>query len=109
MATLKKGCSAYFDSFSGLVPVKVLSVCAPETMPSFDLGHGNARISIKVRAKVTEDFNVYKKGEILDSDSLSIVPCGALRRREFSMVVGVYDVIPDRPTPAAVAQPRPMF
>lgn len=108
MATLKKGCSAYFDSFSGLVPVTVLSVCAPETMPSFDLGHGNARMSIKVRAKVTEDFNAYKKGEILDSDSLSIVPKGALRRREFSMVVGVYDVIPDLPTKPAAVRQQPM-
>lgn len=109
MATLKKGCSAYFDSFSGLVPVKVLSVCAPETLPSFDLGHGNARMSIKVRAKVTEDFNVYKKGEILDSDSLSIVPCGALRRQQYSMVVGVYDIIPDLPTKPAIVQHQPMF
>lgn len=95
MPKLRTGCAAYFDSFAGLVPVKVLSVSAPEVMPCFDLGHGNARASIKVRAEVTQDLSVYKKGEILDSNSVAIVPCGALRRREYSMVVGVYDVVPD--------------
>lgn len=103
METLKSGGLAYFDSFAGLVPVKVLSVTAPETMPSFDLGHGNARTSIKVRAKVTEDFDVYKKGEIFDSDSLFIVPRGALRQQQYSTVVGIYDVISDNQAKPAVA------
>ena len=101
MASLKTGCQAYYDSFAGLVPVEVLSVVAPETPPSFDLGHGHARMSIRVQAKVSEDFSAYKKGEVLEGNSVSIVPRGAIRQRQFSSVIGGYDVIPDRPHPPA--------
>lgn len=103
MHTLKTGVPAYFDSFSGLVPVQVLSVKAPETTPQFDLGFGMARISIKVRAKVTEAFGVYKKGEILDGDSVCVVPRKSIRRGRFSSVISGYLVEPD----PVVQEPAP--
>lgn len=99
MHTLKTGCAAYFDSFSGLVPVTVVSVTAPETLPQFDLGHGFARISTKVKARVTEAFGAYRKGELIDSNSVDIVPRGALRRYQYSTRIGIYQVEPDAVAP----------
>lgn len=109
MSTLKTGCSAYYDSFAGLVPVEVLAVTAPATPPGFDLAYGNARASIEVKAKVTEDFSAYKAGELLTGNSLSIVPRSAIRQRQYSSVIEGYDVIPDAPSQAVVAQQQPMF
>jgi hypothetical protein len=99
--TLKTGCAAYFDTFAGLVPVKVLTVTAPEKPPVFDLGHGNARVSIKVTARVTKEHGPYKNGEVVESDSLHIVPRDAIIRHQFSSTIGVYDVVPDTQAPAA--------
>lgn len=105
--TLKTGCLAYYDASVGLVPVKVRSVTAekpdvPKGMPVFDLGHGNARVSLKVVAEVTEQHSPYQVGEIIESNSVRIVPRGAIIRRTYSMAVGIYDVVPD-PDPAAGA------
>lgn len=106
MKTLKTGCSAFFDSSVGLVPVKVLSVTAPATPPTFDLTHGNARASIKVAARVTEEYRPYKKGDIVESNSIQIVPRGAILRGRYAPMIGGYDVVPDDPAPA-VAAPQP--
>ena len=92
---LKTGAKAYFDSFSGLVPVSVLAVTAPEEKPLFDLAHGGARASIKVRCKVTADHGPYKKGQELENSSLSVVPRGAIRRTQYSSLIGYYQVQAD--------------
>lgn len=103
MQTLKTGCLAFFDTFSGLVPVKVMSVTAPEKPPAFDLGHGNARVSILVTAKVTADQGPYKKGEVIENDSVHIVPRGAIIRGKFSSAIGVYNVEADAQVKAGAA------
>lgn len=94
---LKTGVLAYYDGIAvGLIPVKVLSVTAPDKPPLFDLGIGHARCSIKVTAQVTENFGPYKKGEILDSDSVSIFPRKALFG-EYKNRIACYTVVPDAP------------
>ena len=95
MATLKTGALAYFDCFSGLVPVSVLSVTAPKERPVFDLGRGQARISVKVTCKVTAERGPYKKGAIIDSNSFDVMPRGAIRKHMFSSTVDTYAVQPD--------------
>jgi hypothetical protein len=107
MKTLKTGCSAFYDSSVGLVPVKVLSVTAPATPNFFDLGHGYARASIKVTAEVTEEYRPYEKGDLVESNSLHIVPRGAVIRGRFSSAIGVYDVVPDARSSAGAAPRAP--
>lgn len=101
MKTLKTGCSAFYDTSVGLVPVKVLSVTAEEVPPLFDLRHGAARASIKVTAQVTEEYRPYKQGEVVESSSLHIVPRGAIIRGRYSSMIGAYEVVPDAPVAEA--------
>ncbi|KWU23355.1 hypothetical protein [Burkholderia cenocepacia] len=95
MATLKKGCFAFYDSFAGLVPVRVRSVTAPKEKPVFDLGRGQARVSIKVECEVVEDHRAYKAGTVIEATSYDVVPRGAIRRQKFSSTIGMYEVQPD--------------
>jgi hypothetical protein len=97
METLKTGADAFYDSFSGLVPVKVQSVTAPMEKPLFDLGFGPARASTAVTAKVTDDFAGYRKGEVLTGNALHIVPRRAVKKTEFSYRIVSYKVEHDRP------------
>ena len=92
MNTLKSGIKAYYDSFAGLVPVKVLTVTGPKEIPLFDLGHGFARASIEVTVMVTENHGCYRKGEIIESNSLHIVPCDVIKHNKYSTTIGVYHV-----------------
>jgi hypothetical protein len=91
---LKTGVLAYYDGIAvGLIPVKVLSVTAPDKPPLFDLGIGYARWSIKVTAQVTENCGLYKKGEILESNSADIFPRKALFGR-YKDRIACYTVVP---------------
>lgn len=95
---LKTGCLGYYDTVeSGLIPVKVLSVTAPAEKPRFDLGRGAARVSITVRAQVTADHGAYKKGMLIDDNSVGIVPRGAIRQHQYSTTIALYRVAPDAP------------
>lgn len=98
---LKTGCLAYYDSFAGLVPVKVLSVKGrPPPKPgewTFDLCKGNGRVSVKVMAQVTNDHSPYRKGEILESNSADVVPRSAILRYQYSTTIGLYLVVEDKP------------
>jgi hypothetical protein len=96
METLKTGVLAYFDSFAGLVPVKVLSVTASKEKPLFNLGIGSARISTQVSARVTADLGVYRKGEVINSNSVHIVPRGAVLLTAFSSRIAPYNVEADQ-------------
>lgn len=100
MATLKRGILAFYDSFAGLVPVKVLAVTAPEEDPAFDLGFGEARTSVRVQCQVTEPHGPYKKDEVLNSNAMMVVPRTAILRRQYSTVIAAYAVEPDQVTAA---------
>lgn len=61
MEILKTDSKAYFDSFSGLIPCKVLSVVKGE-------------FGIKVKVKLTKGQGSYKKFEKITESSLHIIP-----------------------------------
>lgn len=80
---LSVGCLAYFDTFAGLVPcvVKAISGTSP-----------NPISSVEVQFKITADRGAYRKGELLKSSSLWVVPRGAIRRRQYQSTIGHYTV-----------------
>jgi hypothetical protein len=81
--TLKAGCLAYYDTtFSGLVPVRVVSVSRSEIPTGFYV----------VKAKVTEDHAAWRKGDEVESSSRWIVPRSAIKRRKYSTSILPYEV-----------------
>lgn len=63
---------AYFDSFSGLIPVQPLRLIESELLRSR-----------YIRFKVLVDFKAYKKGEVIIAHSHNIVPNKQIVRRKF--------------------------
>ena len=107
MSILKTGVLAYLDTFAGLVPVKVVSVRAPEPTKGmgFDLVSGEARASIRVGFKVTADHGGYKKGEQLEDNSLNVVPQESIQKSAYSSYITPYGVECDpKPDPSATAR-----
>jgi hypothetical protein len=72
---LKAGCKAYYDTFNGLIDCEVIKI------------EGN-----KVKFKLTETVAAYKKGEVLESSTLWVVPTKAIKRRQYSTTIGCYNV-----------------
>jgi len=81
---LKSGMSAFWDTFAGLIPVKVLSIT----------GDIDPRPSSKHNVKfiVTNDTGPYKKGETFDRWSLDVIPPSAVHRRQYCTTIGFYKV-----------------
>lgn len=82
-ATLKANGAAYFDSSAGLVPCRVLSITGEP---------GPASSAQEVTFAITASLGPYKRGEILSSDALSVVPRAAVRRRKHGVVIIPYSV-----------------
>lgn len=95
MHTLKTGSRAYFDSMGGLVPVRILSITAPTTTPTFDLTLGGVSTSVMVRAQITEDSGPYKEGEVIATPATYVFPTSALKKVGYSLFVQPYEVIGD--------------
>jgi hypothetical protein len=91
---LKAGVSGYLDNMTGLVPVKVLSVKSPSKTngPEFFFTKGTGDSRIKVTAKVTEDYKGYKKGEIIESDSIEVIPRTSVYQGEYHIKIKAYTV-----------------
>lgn len=70
--TLKAGCSAFLDTFSGLVPCKVLRV---KPRVNALLHESQAECEVEV----TETLGAYKKGEKIMSSARHTVPKGAVK------------------------------
>ncbi|OYW73577.1 MAG: hypothetical protein B7Z37_20925 [Verrucomicrobia bacterium 12-59-8] len=74
------GTAAYYDTFAGLVPCKVLRVkqagygfrCGPYDVIEF---------------KLTADRGAYKRGEVLTADAMRVPPQKMVRRRRFSHTI----------------------
>ena len=95
--TLKTGENVYWDTFAGLVPVKVVSIKSRDPLnhrPSSD--H-------EVIAKVTRDHGPYRKGETVSGWSIHFPPAKAIKRRKYSSTIGYYNVIADNDI--AIANP----
>lgn len=81
---LKTGVSAYYDSLSGMVPCKVLSI-------------GPTRFSemLTVSAVVTRATRTYPRGTIINSFAHWFFPRNALLRRKYRFRVAPHTVIAD--------------
>lgn len=75
-----EGTAAYYDTFSGLIPCKVLEI--QEVGYGFRCGPYNI-----IKFKLTADRGAYKKGEILTSDASHVPPQKMIRRRKYSSTI----------------------
>jgi hypothetical protein len=83
--TLKVGSLAYFDSFAGLIPCKVLSIDGPSGVPS-----SRQQVRFRVTSKRFERYG-YRFAEVMSEWAIHVVPRKAIyanRQR-----VGLYRVI----------------
>ena len=82
MLTLTNGSLAYYDCFAGLIPCKVLSITGTSGMCGSDQ---------QVTFKLTASRGAYKRGEVLNSWGLHVVPRGAVRGnriRSYQVIAG---------------------
>lgn len=73
---LRPGMSAVYDSFGGLVPVKILSITGPDTDSPI------ASSAYTVKARVSRSHTPYRWGEIIEGTSLHFAPRAAVRIRQ---------------------------
>jgi hypothetical protein len=71
---LKTGCKAYLDSFNGLIPAVVVSVT--------DMWN--------VKLRLTASRAAYKRGEVIETNSLHAVPREAVHVRSGQYRIGFY-------------------
>ena len=83
MATLKAGALAYFDSFVGLVPCKVLSIKGES---------GRANSAQEVTFKITASRGPYKRGEIMRRSALWVAPRDAIKWSKYGVSIRPYSV-----------------
>lgn len=84
--TLKTGELAYFDSFAGPVPCKVVSIASSRVA---DFRPGSWQ---DVKAVCTADRGTYRKGETLQGQGLHFFPRKALRKRSGQFRIWPYRV-----------------
>lgn len=81
--TLRVGCLAYYDSLSGLIPCKVLSI-------SGENGHASSEQDVTV--KLTANRKAYKRGEVITQSALWVIPRDAIFKRRYGARIGYYTV-----------------
>jgi hypothetical protein len=84
METLTSGAKAYLDSFTGLIPCKVLSIVGNST-PFASSTHC-------VTVEITGNGRAYKKGQQETTNSIRVIPRKAIRRRKYSTTIRLYKV-----------------
>ena len=76
METLKTGSLAYFDTFAGIIPCKVLKI---ERLTDAIPKNYVASSSTLATIKLTATRGAYKRGEILQEWSLHVIPRKAVK------------------------------
>lgn len=89
METLTTGMAARFDTFGGLVPVRVQSIAGRSGRAS--------STAQNVTVRVTRTHGAYRAGEIIETSGLHVIPVRALRRRRYQTVIVPYCVACDAP------------
>lgn len=86
-----EGTAAYYDTISGLIPCKVLSI----EQPGYGFRCGPYNV---IRFKLTADRGAYKKGEILTADAMRVPPQTMILRRKYSStIITGYKYVPKTP------------
>lgn len=81
---LKANTSAFFDTFAGLVPCKVLKVTGDSPW---------ATSAVDVTFRITKNHGPYKKDEQITSSSLWVCPTEAIRTRGGVRFIGPYSLV----------------
>ena len=76
----RQGTLAFLDSFSGLVPVRVLSVPQHGPFSGWVVHPEDSNLTIQV----TAERKGYKRGEVLKADAFRVVPRNHVVRRSQS-------------------------
>jgi hypothetical protein len=92
MEQLSVGKSAYFDSFTGLIPVKVLEIRRGVGYTTHGIARPPTLVEVDVDFVVTRASRGYERGEVLTANGLHVVPRKALRRRKNSVTILPYSV-----------------
>lgn len=77
MSEHKAGELAYLDTFSGLVPCKVLAV--------LESGDGHHCSGGRLMIRLTAGRGAYRKGEVLDERAFSVIPRSHARRNKINV------------------------
>lgn len=81
---LRAGCFAHWDSMSGAIPCRVISITGKSGVPSSEQS---------VIIKLTAHRGPYKRGEVFcDVWALHVVPRGALKQRRLGARITYYTV-----------------
>lgn len=83
--TIGTGDLAYLDTFSGLIPCKILSVT--------DRRNYYGTVETDVTVKVTADRKAYRKGETVTSDPRHVVPRANVHRRSGNLRIDTRYVV----------------
>jgi hypothetical protein len=83
MEALKTGDKAYFESFNGLVPCKVVRITGES---------GMASVSHRVTIQLTASKSAYNRGETIESNGLHVIPRKAIHYRAGIARIQVYRV-----------------
>lgn len=83
MITLTTGMVARFDTFAGLVPVRVLSITGTS---------GPCGSAQDVTFRVTRNGRGYRAGETFTRWALHVIPVRAVRRRRYQTTIRAYRV-----------------
>ncbi len=83
LETLKTGDLCYFDSMSGLIPARVLSITGRS---------GRCGSDQTVRLQLTAARPGYKRGEVLETWGLHAVPRKSVRQHGYQWRIRPYDV-----------------
>lgn len=80
--TLRAGSLAYYDTYSGMVPCKVLSIIA------------TAEPGYTIRFRLTGTRQAYKRGEVLEAHQRYVIPRDAYKARRLGGRITYYQVQP---------------
>jgi hypothetical protein len=85
METLRIGSLCYFDSFSGLIPGKVVAIVGPS-------GWASTAQSVGVAITARDARGGYRVGEVISCSGLRAVPRGAVKFRKYGARIVAYMV-----------------
>ena len=90
----RAGTLAYYDTFAGLIPCKVMTVRRK--------GYG-FRVEPRddaVQFEITETRGAYTKGEVISSEARMVPPRKMIKKRQYSnTIMTCYSYVPETETP----------
>jgi hypothetical protein len=81
---LKANIAAFFDTFDGLIPCKVLKVSGSSIRPTS---------AVQVTFRITKTVKAWKENEILTRSSLSVCPKSSIVKRGPFLRIANYAVV----------------